>query len=201
MVFPKVFRRPKEPSGKPKNTKENQRKPSGKQKNTVFKGFRPTLGYVFCFFVWFSRRFLENKKHFRENQTYQRTPKKTKHFLGKTKHTKVFKGFRPTLGYVLFFLFFFVFLVFPKVFRKNTFGKTKHTKENQRTPNKTFGKTKQTKFLKVSDPPLDMFFLLFFWFSQRFLENKKHFRENQTYQRKQKKTQTFFRDNQTYQSF
>ena len=85
-----------------------------------------------CLVFGFSRRFLQNQKIPRENQKYQRKPKKT---------------------------------------------------------NKTLGKTKQTKFLKVSDPPLDMgLFFLFFWFSRRFLQNQKILRENQKYQRKPKKT-------------
>ena len=134
LVFPKVFRKPKKPSGKPnipKNTKEQH-------------------------------------KNLRENQT-----------------TKVLEGFRPTLGYG----FVVVLLVFPKVFEN-----PKNIWENQnyqRKPKKPSGKQKQTKFLKVSDPPLDMgLSLLFCWCSLKFLENKKHIRENQTYQRKPKKTQT-----------
>jgi len=72
-------------------------------------------------------------------------------------------------------------LVFPKVFRKptKTFVKTKipnKTKENQ----KTFGKTKKPKFLKVSDPPLDLgLVFLVFWFSRRFFWFSKNLRENQ----------------------
>ena len=60
-------------------------------------------------------------------------------------------------------------------------------RENQKYQSKpkntqqTFGKTKKHIFLKVSDPPLDMdLFLLFFWFSRRFLQNKQNIRENQT---------------------
>ena len=37
-----------------------------------------------CLVVWFSRRFLENKKNLRENQHYQRKPKKTNKTFGKT---------------------------------------------------------------------------------------------------------------------
>ena len=56
LVFPKVFRKPKKPSGKPnipKTTKENQTNLRENQQNKVFKGFRHTLGYGFglvCFF-------------------------------------------------------------------------------------------------------------------------------------------------------
>ena len=48
--FPEGFYKTKKTFDKTKNTKENQRKPkkpSGKPKNKVFEGFRPTLGYGF----------------------------------------------------------------------------------------------------------------------------------------------------------
>ena len=54
LVFPKVFRQPNKPSGKPtilKKTKGKKNKPLGKPKNKEFKGFRPTLGYGFGL-VW-----------------------------------------------------------------------------------------------------------------------------------------------------
>ena len=86
-------------------------------------------------------------------------------------------------------------LVFPEVFlvffgclwycwfSRSFFWFSKNHRENQkyqRQPQKakkTFGKTKQPKFLKVSDPPLDIGLVLFvfFWFSLRFLENQKTF--------------------------
>ena len=101
-------------------------------------------------------------------------PKKTKENqknIRKNQKNKVFKGFRLTLGYGFGF---FVFLVFPKVFTKpkNPSRKPKipkKTKENQ----KTLGKTKKTKFLKVSDPPLDMVcFFVFLVFPKVFTKPK-----------------------------
>ena len=114
----------------------------------------------------------------------QRTPTNT---FGKTNKNKVLKGFTPTLGYVFSLFFGFPERVLEN--KKTTFGKTKHTKEHQRQPKEPSGKPTKTKFLKVSDPPLDMYF---FWFSRTFLENKKqpsgkpktnkpkNLRENQT---------------------
>ena len=67
LVFPKVFTKPTNPSRKPKiqkKTKENQTNIRNNQKNKVFKGFRPTLGYVFCFlflFFWFPEGFYKTK--------------------------------------------------------------------------------------------------------------------------------------------
>ena len=66
----------------------------------------------------------------------------------------MFKGFRPTLGYG------FGFCLSSRRFLE----RKQHIRENQkyqRKPNKNFGKTKKTKFLKVSDPPLDMGLVLF----------------------------------------
>ena len=62
LVFPKVFRKPKTPSRKPKiqkKTKDNQQILRANQTHKVFTGFRPTLGYGFVLFVvcLFSRRF------------------------------------------------------------------------------------------------------------------------------------------------
>ena len=128
---------------------------------------------LFCLFCWFSRRFLQNQKHLRENQKIQKKTKENKTNLRENQNTKLFKGFRPTLGYGFVL---FVLLVFPKVFLEHQ----QHLRENKqykRTPKKTkqtFGNTKQTKFLKVSDLPLDMGLFLFVvcWFSRRFLENQ-----------------------------
>jgi len=53
LVFPKVFRKPKKTSVKPKipkKTKENKKNLRKNQKTKVFKGFRPTLGYGFGLF-------------------------------------------------------------------------------------------------------------------------------------------------------
>ena len=107
----------------------------------------------------------ENQKSLRENQ-----------------QNKVFKGFRSTLGYGFVF---FSLLVFPKVLNKTT-KKPSENHKYQRKQNKTLGNTKKTKFLKVSDPPLDMLFFCFheccfvfavfpkvFWFSKNLRENNK----------------------------
>ena len=92
LVFPMVFRKPKKPSGKPnmqKTTKENNnnlRENINKKNNKhiCLKGFRPTLGYGFVFFVCFPEGFektkktcgktnntKENHKHLRENKQKQ----------------------------------------------------------------------------------------------------------------------------------
>ena len=80
------------------------------------------MGLLFFVFVWFSRGFLENQKNLRENQTYQRRPKKTKQTWGKPTNTVV-KGFRPTLGYG------FVFCVL--LFSRGFLEKQKNLRENQ----------------------------------------------------------------------
>ena len=95
LVFPKVFTKPNKPSGKPNNT--------------VFKGFRPTLGYVFffiffLFFFGFPEGFYKTKKTFEKTKNTKENQKN----LRENKQNTVFKGFRPTLGY-LFFVFFFWF--------------------------------------------------------------------------------------------
>uniref|UniRef100_UPI00404A101A hypothetical protein n=1 Tax=Flavobacterium sp. TaxID=239 RepID=UPI00404A101A len=79
MVFPKVFRKPKKPSVKPKipkKTKENQKNIRKNQKNKVFKGFRPTLGYGFGLFGFlvFPKVFRKPKKP----SVKPKIPKKTK---------------------------------------------------------------------------------------------------------------------------
>ena len=86
LVSPEIFTKPKL-LRKPQNTKENQRKPQktpktlGKTKTTVFKGFKSTLGYGFCFFVClvFPKVFRKPKQLFRKPDTKenQRKPKKT----------------------------------------------------------------------------------------------------------------------------
>ena len=147
---------------------------------------------LFVLFFGFYQRFLENPKNLRENQQYirenQRKPKKTKQPSGKQIKHKVFKGFRPTLGHGCLFIFcWFSRRFFRK--QKKTFGKTNNTKDNQRKyKTQPSGKHKTTKCLKVSNPPVDMFF----GFSLRFLENQKNIRENQKYKRKPKNTQKTF---------
>ena len=122
--------------------------------------------------------------------------------MGKPKN-KVFKGFRPTLGY-----FLFVFLVFPKVFRKTNkhSGKPtieKKTKENKNTFGKqtnktTFGKTKKTKnpnpYPRVGLKPLNT---CSFWFSRRFLEKEQKHSGKPKIQKKQRKPQTTLRKPKT----
>ena len=97
---------------KPKKTNKNIRNNQNKQ---VFKGFRPTLGYGFVFFVClvFPKVFTKPKNHSRKPKK-QRKPKKTNKNLRENQKNKVFKSFRPTLGsgFVCFFCFC---LVFPKV--------------------------------------------------------------------------------------
>ena len=192
-VFPKSFRQPSKPSGKPtipKKTKENQNKLRENQNTKVLNGFRPTLGYGFGL-VWlfrFSRRFLENQKTLRENHIYQRKPKNTNQSFGKCKQTKFLQVSDAPLDMGLVLL---VFLVFPKSFRKPTkpSGKPqipKKTKENQ-------NKLRENQHNKVFEgfrPTLGYGFGLvwLFWFSRRFLDNPKNLRENRTYQRKPKKT-------------
>ena len=92
------------------------------------------------------------------------------------------KGFRPTLGYGFCCCYCFVFLVSPKVFRKPTNIRENLTyKRKPKKTNKPFGKTKKTKFLKVSDPPLDMvvFFPRRFLEPKQTLEKTKHTKERQ----------------------
>ena len=136
-----------------------------------------------CLFFWFSLLFLQNKKLLRKLKIQKEN--KDNQQISSGKNNKVFKCFRPTLGYVL---------VFPKVFTKpNNHSRKrqilKKTKDNQTN----FGKSQKTKLLKVSGPPLDMGLVcLVVWFPRRFLQNQKNFRENQRYQRKQKKTTNIF---------
>ena len=76
LVFPKVFRKPKKPSRKPKiqkKTKENTKRPSGKQKKTkCLKVSDPPLDMSLVFFVClaFPKVLNKTKTNIRENQTY-----------------------------------------------------------------------------------------------------------------------------------
>ena len=136
--FSKVFRQPTKHSGKPtiqKKTKENQTNLRENQQNKVFKGFRPTLGYV-SFFLVFPKVFKTSTTTFwKTNNTKDNQRKQNK--LRENQKNKVFKGFRPTLGFFLFFYRFsrriFVCFVFPKVFFVflKTFGKTKQQRKQQ----------------------------------------------------------------------
>ena len=90
--FPKVVRKTKQPFGKTKNTKDNQRKHKHTfgetNQNIVFKGFRPTLGYGFVvLFVGFPEGCLQNQTNIRDNHKYTRKPKTTKRTFGKTKQS------------------------------------------------------------------------------------------------------------------
>ena len=83
-------------------------------------------------------------------------------------------------------VWFFVFFGFPEgVYKtKQTFEKTKNTKENQKT---LLEIKKKTTLLKVSDPRLDVgLFFLFFWLSLMFCWFCKNLRENRK-NKKQKK--------------
>ena len=106
----------------------------------------------------FSRRFLKKQKNFWKTKIPKKTKENQKYFRENQKN-KVLKVSNPPLdmGLVLF-----GFSVFPKVFRKpkKPSGKSKNQGKQKKT-NNTFGKTKKTKFLKVSDPPLDMGLVLF----------------------------------------
>ena len=155
-----------------KKTKESQKSLRENQTNKVFKGFRPTLGYgfvVFCCFL-FSRRFLENPNKFRENQKYTRKQPKTQTTIGTTSKNKVFKGFRPTLGYGFVFCFFSEGLT--KQTKKNI-RENQNTKENQRKPNKPSGKPNKQVFNGFR-PTLGYWFgFLFLLFSRKFSEHRK----------------------------
>ena len=150
----------------------------------MFKGFIPTLGYVLlCLcFVGFPEGFCETKKTFETTKnTFGKTKENKKKPSGNQTTTKCLK-----VSYQPLDMFFCLFFGFPEGFYKtnktfekttNTFGKTKETKT------KTFGKTKQTKLLKVSYPPLDMFF----GFPEGFCKTKKTFEKTN----KHKKTNPY----------
>ena len=152
-----------------------------------------------CFFCLFGfpEGFYKANKNLSRKPTIQKTTKEHQKNLRENQQIRFFKGFRPTLGYV-----FFVCLVFPKVFTKptKTFEKTKNTNENQRNTTKHVGKTKQTKLLKVSDPPLDMFF----GFPEGFYKSKKTFEKTKNTkdnQRKPKKPSGKQQKNTVFQGF
>ena len=118
----------------------------------MFRGFRPTLGYVF----WFSRRFSENQTNLRENQTYKTKTKEHQKHLRENQQTKVFKGFRPTLGYGFGLVCFLLSRRFLEHTKKHS-GKSKIQKQTKES-HTNVRENQKTKLLKVSDPPLDMFF-------------------------------------------
>ena len=126
----KILRENQTYKRKPKKANKHIRK----NKKEMFKSFRPTLGYGFCFFVvfYFPESFLQNKQIPRENQNYQRKPKKTKQTLGKTKTTKCLRVSASPLD--MFFVC--VFVGFPYGFYKTnkSIEKTTNTKEYQRKP-------------------------------------------------------------------
>ena len=136
------------------------------------------MGLFFCF-CWFSRRFLENQKNLRENQQYKRQPKQTKQKLRGNQKNKVFKSFRPTLGYGFVF---WGLLVFPKVFRKpiKPQGKPKIPKKTK--PISKGGSETFKNFVCLVFPKVFLVFfgfLLYVWFSLRFFWFSKNLRENQ----------------------
>ena len=117
--------------------------------------------------------------------------------FGKYKKTKFLKVSDPPLD-----MFFFVVLGFPEGFY-NTQKAFEKTKENQRKPKKTpntLGKTNKTKFLKVSDPPLDMV-LFFEVFLKVFRKSKQKLLRKSKIPKKTKETQTYFLENQQNTQF
>ena len=149
-------------------------------KNNVFKGLRPTLGYRFL--LVFPKVFTKPKKHSRTPNIQNKT-KENQTNLRENQNNKVFKGFRPTLGYGFVC---FCFVCFPEGFYKTKkhSRKPKILKKTKEHTTKPLGKYKKNnKFLKVSNPPLDMgLFLLFCWFSRRFLQNQKNIRASRRFQ-------------------
>ena len=106
LVFPKVFRKPTKPSGKP-TIPNKTNKTFGKTKKQSFSRFQthPWICFFFFCFCWFSRRFLANQKTPSGKPTIQKTTKENKHNIRENQKNKVFKGFIPTLRYVSFFGF------------------------------------------------------------------------------------------------
>ena len=175
--FPEGFYKTKKTFEKIKHTKENHRTQKENirenKNNKVVQGFRPTLGYVFFFVCWFSRRFLQNQKKLRENQKYQRKPQKNKKQVWKTT-TNNLNRFQT---HPWIWVWLFCVVGFPEGFYKanKTFEKTNNTKDNQRTPKNNIRKNQKTKFFKVSDPPLNMglFVFVFVGFPEGFYKTKK----------------------------
>ena len=102
----------------------------------------------------------ENQKNLRENQKYQRQPKKTITTLGKTKQ-KVVKSFRLTLGYG----FVFCFVGFPEGFlqnQQNLRENQKYTRKPKKTP-KTLGQNQNNKVFKGFRLTLGYGFVFLFW--------------------------------------
>ena len=140
------------------------------------------MGFVCCFFG-FPEGFFKTKKTF-EKTRYQRKQTNTQKNLRENhKNNKVFKGFRPTLGYVFFCLFFFGF---PERFFQN-----QKTKPISKGGSETF-----KRFVFFGFPEVFFYFfgfLWYFWFSRsffcffRFLKN---FRENQKTKQDQTHIQT-----------
>ena len=115
VVVPKVFRTPKKTSRTPqllKKTKENKNHLRENQTNKVFKGFRPTLGYGFCCFLFFGfpEGFWKTTNILEKTTNTKETQRKPKQPLCRTKKQS-FERFQthPWIWVLLFFL------VFPKV--------------------------------------------------------------------------------------
>ena len=165
LVFPKVFRKPKKPSGKPnipKKTKEHQKNIWENQKNKVFKGVIPTLGYGFglflcCLFYLLLPAFEETKKP-SGKPTKQTRP---------NKYPRV--GLKPwkqnVVGFPKVFCVFFGFILYCW-FSLMFFRFSKNLRENQKNKKKTYS--------RVGLKPLKCLFLLvvpkFCWFSLIFFD-------------------------------
>ena len=138
LVFPKVFTKPTNPSRKPKiqkKTKENQTNIRKHKKNNKLLKVSASpldMGFVFflCFFGFPEGFYNKNKNSFEKTTNTKENQRKPKNI--RKKQNKVFKGFRLTLGYGLFF---FVFLVVPKVFTKPT--SFEQNQKYKRKPEKT----------------------------------------------------------------
>ena len=114
--FPEGFYKIKHTFEKTNNTKENQTNLRENQQSNVFKGFRPTLGYGFVLFVClvFPKVFTKPNKPSRKPRIQKKTKenqRKQKN-LRENQNNKVVKGFRPTLGYISFLLFWFSLMFF-----------------------------------------------------------------------------------------
>ena len=124
LVFPKVFRKPKKPSGKPNipkktkenkqtfrktnNTKENQRKQTNlreHQQQLFLKVSDPPLDMgLFVLLLWFSLRFFYKTKQYFEKTTNTKENKRKPNKPSGQPKNNVFKSFRPTLGYGFVFV-------------------------------------------------------------------------------------------------
>ena len=141
-----------------------------------------TLPWICCFlfvvFFVFSLRFLQNQKIIRENQTYQRKPKKTtKTHQEKPKTTKFVNVSDPPLDMGLLLLFF---LVFPKVFTKpNNHSRKSNIQKKTNENQQNIRKNQQNKVCKCFRPTLGYVFLFLFFlvFPKVFTKPNNHSRK------------------------